>query len=76
MSGIFTYPPASLSLHAADRSSLSHGYTYGEALVNTLISNFIMRGNLLTPGNYLPTGRTLKHPVLEEALLGFNLLSV
>lgn len=35
-----------------------------------------MRGNLLTPGNYLPTGRTLKHPVLEEALLGFNLLSV
>lgn len=68
------YLPAFLPPSSWQKHSLSHGYTYREAPVNTLITNFIMRGNLLTLSNYLLTGCTLKHPV-PKGLLGFNLLS-
>lgn len=68
------YLPAFLPPSCWQECSLSHGYTYGEAPVNALITNFIMRGNLLTLSNYLLTEFTLKHPVLK-ALSCFKLLS-
>lgn len=68
------YLPTFLPPSSWQEPSLSHGYTYREAPVNTLITNFIMRGNLLTPSCYLLTGHTLKHPVLKAPLC-FNLFS-
>lgn len=68
------YLPTFLPPSGWQERSLSHGYTYREAPVNTLITNFIMRGNLLTLSNYMLTTRTLKHPVLA-ALLSFKHLS-